>query len=102
MIAASIPIIVPAFRWIGEKVSGYRYSIASWIAVNKKTETAEYGRSSHPGQRNSKKNPDTQSEEYILPKYALGSGKDLKAIIAGGSAPMVKSLSTPTTRAVER
>ena len=100
MIAASIPIIVPVFRWIGEKLSGYRYAIASWIALNKKTETAEYARSSHPGQQNLKKGPNTQSEEYILPAYALGSGKDLKAILAGGSASMVKSLSTSPTHAV--
>lgn len=80
MIAASIPIIVPAFRWIGEKLSGYRYVVASWIALNKKTETAEYGRTSQPGQRSSRKNPDTQSEEYMLPTYTPGSGKELKAV----------------------
>ena len=36
MIAASIPITVPAFRWIGEKLSGYRYAVASWTALNDK------------------------------------------------------------------
>ncbi len=35
IIAASIPIIVPVFRWIGEKLSGCRYMIASWTALNK-------------------------------------------------------------------
>lgn len=79
MIAASIPTIVPALRWIGEKLSGYRNWIASWIALNKKTETAEYGRSSPSGQQSSEMNFDTQSEEHILPTYALGSGKDLNA-----------------------
>ena len=36
MIAASIPIIVPVLRWIGEKLSYYRYVIASWTRLNKK------------------------------------------------------------------
>lgn len=55
-------------------------------------EMPEYGRSSHPGQWNSKKNPNRQSEKHILPTYAFGSGKDLKGILGWGSAPMVKSL----------
>ena len=79
MIAASIPIIVPALRWTGEKLLGYRRVIASWIALNKKTETAEYGLSYQPGQRSSNKAPDTQSEEYILQEYVLDRGKDLEA-----------------------
>ena len=33
MIAASIPIIVPLFRWIGEKLSDHRRMIASWIEL---------------------------------------------------------------------
>ena len=37
IIAASIPIIVPALRWIGEKLSYYRHVIASWTGLNKKT-----------------------------------------------------------------
>ena len=37
MIAASIPIIVPALRWIGEKLSVFRYMIAAWTARSKKT-----------------------------------------------------------------
>lgn len=102
MIAASIPIIVPVFRWIGEKLSGYRYVIAFWTALNKRTEMAQHGRSSQPGQRSSRKKSGTQSEEYILPTYALGSGKDLKAVLEGGSAPMVKSRSTSPTRAVKK
>lgn len=102
IIAASIPIIVPILRWIGEKLSGYRYVIASWTVLNRKTETAELGRSSQPGQRSSKKNPDTLSEEYILPIYILGSGKDLTAVTVLESAPTVKSLSTSPTRAVQR
>ena len=80
MIAASIPTIVPVLRWIGEKLSGYRKAIALWTALNKKTETADYGGSFQPGQRSSKKISDTQSGEYILPTYALGSGKDFKAV----------------------
>ena len=37
MIAASIPIIVPAFRWIREKLSEFRYAIASWVLLSKKS-----------------------------------------------------------------
>ena len=36
MIAASIPITVPAFRWIGGKLLDLRYVIASWTALSKK------------------------------------------------------------------
>ena len=81
IIAASIPIIMPALRWIGEKLSGsYRYVTASLTALSKKTETAEYGRSAQPEKRSSKRDPDTNSEEYMLPTYALGSGKDFIAV----------------------
>ena len=43
MIAASIPIIVPVFRWVGEKMTGCRdvvvsvVSAVSCTAVNEKT-----------------------------------------------------------------
>ena len=85
MIAASIPIIMPAFRWIGEKLSGsYRYVTASLTALSKKMKTAEYGRSARPGKRSSNTGPDTHSEEYILPRYALGSGKDSTAVTSRG------------------
>ena len=36
MIAASIPITVPAFRWIGEKLLDLRYVIAPWTALSKR------------------------------------------------------------------
>lgn len=85
MIAASIPIILPALRWIREKLSGYRYVLASWTALNKKTETTENERSPQPGQR-SRKNPDAQSDEHILLTYALRSGKDLKAVMSRDTA----------------
>ena len=75
MIAASIPITLPAFRWVREKLSGYRYVIASWTALDKKTETVEC-----EGIQRSRKNRDPQSDEYILPKYVVRSGKDLIAV----------------------
>ena len=76
---------MPAFRWIGEKVSdSYRYVTASLTALRKKTKTAEYGRSAQSGKRSSKRGPDTHSEEYILPKYALGGGKDSVAVTSRG------------------
>ncbi len=74
MIAASIPITLPALRWVREKLSGYRYVIASWTALDKKTETVEY-----EGQR-SRKTRDPQSDQHILPTYVVRSGKDLIAV----------------------
>ena len=87
IIAASIPIIMPAFRWIGEKLSGsYRFVTASLTALRKKTETGDYGRSAQPEERSSERgsDPDIHSEEYILPAYALGSGKNLIAVTSRG------------------
>ena len=75
IIAASIPILVPLFRWVGEKLSSYRYSVRSWTARMKRIETT-----SQSGQQSSKKNPNTQSEEHILPIYTSGSGRDLEAL----------------------
>ena len=81
MIAASIPITMPALRWIGEKLSSsYRFVIVSLTAPSKKTETAEYDRSALPKER--KRSPDTHSEEYILPTHAFGSGKDSIAVMS--------------------
>ncbi|KAL9071310.1 MAG: hypothetical protein Q9161_004326 [Pseudevernia consocians] len=80
IIAASIPITMPALRWIGEKLSRYKSMIASWLAIHNETETAEYGHSSQLGQRSLQKVPDIHIQEYILPKHALGSGEDLKAV----------------------
>ena len=71
---------MPALRWIGEKLSRYKSMIASWIALNKETETAEYGHSPQLGQRSLQKVPDIHIQEYILPKYALGSGEDLRVV----------------------
>ena len=77
MIAASIPINMPALRWVSEKLSSsYRYVTASFRALSEKTETAEYGRSAQPEKRSSKRDPETHSEECILPTHAFGSGKD--------------------------
>ena len=85
MIAASIPLIMPAFRWIGEKLSSsYKYVTASLTALKKKTETAEYDRSARPEERSSERGPDTHSEEYILPTYARGSGKNFIAVTSRG------------------
>lgn len=36
MIAASIPIIVPGFRWVREKLLELRYMIASWALSQKR------------------------------------------------------------------
>ena len=86
MIAASIPLIMPAFHWIGEKLSGsYRYVTASLTALSKKTETAEYGQSAQPEERSAEMGPDVHSEEYIFPTYALGSGKNLVAVTSRGT-----------------
>lgn len=85
MIAASIPIILPALRWIRGKLSGYRDVLASWTALDKKTETAENEHSSQPGQR-SRKNPGAQSDEHILLTDALRSGKDLKVVTSRDTA----------------
>ena len=79
---------MPAFRWIGEKLScSYKYVTASLTALSKRAKTAEYGRSAQPGKRSSKRGPDIHShhsEEYILPRYALGSAKDPIAVTSRG------------------
>ena len=78
---------MPAFRWVGEKLSGsYRFVNASLTALRKKAETAEYRRSAQPEERSSERGPgpDIHSEEYILPAYALGSGKNLIAVTSRG------------------
>lgn len=41
IIAASIPIIVPALRWMREKLSYYRYVIASWTGFNNEKKTSK-------------------------------------------------------------
>ena len=75
MIAASIPIILPALRWVRDKFSGYKYVIGSWTALGK-TETVEYeGRGQRP-----RKTRGPQSDEHILPTYVLRNGKDLIAV----------------------
>lgn len=82
MIAASIPIIMPALRWFGEKLSSFRYVIAPWATLNRKLETAEHGRASQPSPRTLRKGLDRQSDEYILQTYVFDCGKDSKGVIS--------------------
>ena len=83
MIAASMPILVPMIRWVGEKVSSYKSSVGSWVvfsAFAKKMKMPRNIRITTSGRGSSKRDPDAQSEEYILPYYANTGQPDLEAI----------------------
>ena len=81
IIAASIPTLVPAFRWLGEKLSIYRRPVRSWsVGIVDTGETSRYGLSAQHGQQSSKKKNGGQSEECMLPMYTTSSGKESEAV----------------------
>ena len=73
IIAASVPLIVPAYRWIEIKLQGGRDTVKSWIVYNgvKRGSTAENGDVSHlvPDSYTKVVGKKTPEEEYPLPTY---------------------------------
>lgn len=82
IVAASIPILVPLFRWIRVKLSFYNRSVESLsddLVHNNEPES--HGRGLHFEQRDWKRNVDAQREEYMLPTYPHPAAKDSRIVV---------------------